>query len=128
MNRNFAITNAVFFEFCGETIDARELLLVRFQPGQVPAVEMLWKIQGSNQQIEVVFHQVTDFKISGRDEGYPPESGAMLGIAGFSDGNPDTLEPELYLEPTSEMNYITFFMNDRSSISIKANAASMRRL
>lgn len=128
MNRNFSIRDAVFFELSGETMDLCELLSVGFRPGGFPSVEMLWMIPSSNQQLQILFSQVQDFMIRGRDEEYPLQSGATLSIAGFSNGDPDLTEPELYEEPTREMNYMTFVMDDRSAFAIKAATANMRRL
>lgn len=128
MNRNFSIRDAVLFELSGEILDVCELLSVGFRPGSFPTVEMLWRVGSSNQQLQIIFSQVQDFIIRGRDEEYPSQSGAALSIVGFSNGDPDLTEPELYVEPTHEMNYITFVMNDRSAFAIKAGSANMRLL
>lgn len=128
MNRNFFIRDAAFFEFSGEVLDVCQLLSVEFRPGSSPSAEMAWGIQGSNRQLRILFSQVEDIIVTGRDEEYPARSGSTLVIAGFSHGKPDPVQPELYLEPTHEMNYMTFVMADRAAYAIKAAAATMRML
>lgn len=128
MNRNFSIRDAVFFELSGEVLDVCELLSVGFRPGSFASVEMIWGIARSNQQLQILFSQIQDFIVRGRDEEYPGQSGSSLGIAGFSDGNPDPVEPELFLEPAQDNNYMTFVMEDRSAFAIKAGNAIMQKL
>jgi hypothetical protein len=131
MNRNFAIKDAVLFEFLGEVLDLRsecELASVHFQPGIVSSVEMLWSISGSNQHLQILFTQVHCFLVKERDQEYPLQSGVTLLIAGFSSRNLPDFQPELYVEPTYEMNYMTFVMNDSSAFLIKAESGVIRRL
>jgi hypothetical protein len=128
MNRNFSIRDAVFFELSGEALDVAGLLSVGFRPGISASVEMAWQIAGSNRQLQILFGQVEDFIIRGRDEEYPGQSGSSLSIAGFSNGNPNPNEPELFLEATPENNYMTFVMGDRSVLAVKAAKADMRQL
>ena len=130
MKKNFGIKDAVLFEWSGEIIDIRgecELLSVEFRPGNSPSVEIKWKIEQSNQQIHMIFNSVEDFIFRGRDTEYPLESGAMLLIAGFNDGVNRGSEDQFYVEPTQEMNYMSFAMDDRSVILVRADSVIMRR-
>lgn len=126
MNKNFSIKDAVFFELFGETLDARELISLVFNPSNTDMIEMLWKVNGSNRQLKILFSEVQDFSIKGRDQDYSQQSGKMLAIAGFTDGKLNDAEPELYVEPTVEMNYLTFVMHDALTIFVKAENASMK--
>ena len=126
MNKNFSVKDAVFFELKNETLDARELVSVTFHPGTFPSVEMLWVISASNQRLQILFSNTRSFIIKCRDEEYPLQSGATLSIAGFSRGYVDTAEPELYLEPTYDMSYMTFVMPDKSAFFISADTVLMR--
>lgn len=130
MKKNFSVKDAVFFEFAGETLDARgdcELLSVEFRPGAAASVEMNWRVHGSNRPLQILFSQVNNFVIKGRDEEYPLQSGVTLGIAGFSCVSLSA-DLELFVEPTPEMNYMTFVMDDESAIFIEAETAVMRHL
>lgn len=131
MKKNFVIKDGVLFEFSGEVLDLRgdcNLVSVEFQTGVSPCVRMHWGIQGSNQQIQILFSSVEDFIVIGRDPEYPPESGTMLKVAGFSSGTSGVDEGEFYVEPTQEMNYMSFVMDDISSFLVKADSISIRRL
>ena len=131
MKKNFNIKDAVLFEFSGDMIDLRgdcELISVDIRPGHSSTVEIKWKVDDSNQQIHVIFNYVKDFIVRGRDTDYPLESGTMLSIAGFSDGISRENEDQVYSqEPTREMNYMSFVMDDWSAILVRADSVIMRR-
>jgi hypothetical protein len=130
VKKNFVVKDAVLFGFSGEMIDLRgdcELASVNFYPGKSPSVEVKWDIQRSNHQVHMIFSSVEDFIVRSRDVAYPAESGAMLAIAGFSDGVSCGSDDQFYVEPTQEMNYMSFVMDDRSVILIKAGSAIIRR-
>jgi hypothetical protein len=88
----------------------------------------LWRISGSNQQIKLVFDRVTDFIVKGRDPAYPVESGAMLALAGFTDGSSFAPDGEFYVEPSPGIGYLSFLMNDMSAFLVEAGSATMRRV
>ncbi len=131
MKKNFYIRDGVLFGFEGELIDVRrncELISVKFCPGKSPSVEIKWKVEHSNQQVHMIFSSVEDFIVGGRDTAYPVESGAMLAIAGFNDGVSRGSEDQFYVEPMQEMNYMSFVMDDRSAIFVRAGSANVRRV
>jgi len=131
MRKNFSINYGVLFEFSGEIYDLRgscELMGVSFRPGSISSVEMIWGIDSSNQQIVIKFTSVEDFIVRGRDSAYPLKSGTMLAIAGFSDGISVGSEDQFYLEPSQEMSYMSFLMDDLSAFLVKAESVSMRRV
>lgn len=131
MNKNFNIKDGVLLECSGELFDLRggcELIGVNFRPGKLSSVEMVWKVDRSNQQIEIDFKSVEDFIVKGRDSEYPLQSGTMLAIAGFSDGVSVGGEDHFYLEPSQEMSYMSFVMDDMSAFLVKAESVSMRRV
>lgn len=131
MKKNFNIRDGIIFEFSQEILDMRggcELISVTFCPGNSSTVEIKWKIERSNQLVYIIFSSVEDFIVRKRDAEYPLESGAMLAIAGFRDGVSCEREDQFYLEPTQEMNYMTFFMDDMSAILVRADSAIMRRV
>lgn len=131
MKKNFNIKDGVLFELSSETIDLRsdcELGSVEIRPGESPCIEMRWRIDRSNQYIHIHFTSVEDFIVRGRHTEYPTQSGAMLAIAGFSNGAPCGGEDHFYVEPTQEMSYMSFVMDDMSIFLIKAQLASMRRV
>ena len=131
MNKNFAIKDAVIFEFGAEIIDLRgdcELVSVNYHPGEDSLVKLKWSIDGSNQNIEMVFSAVENFMIKGRDSAYPQQSGVMLAIAGFTDGTSCGGDDKFYLDASQEMNYMSFLMDDMSTFLIKSESATIRRV
>lgn len=131
MNKNFQIEDGVLFTFSGESVDMRgecELLSVELRPGLSPCVEMIWGIDLSNRRIQIVFESVDDFIVKGRDTEYPVKSGAVLAIAGFSNRDDYSYDGEFYVEPTREMKYMSFVMDDTSAFLIKAESANMHRV
>ena len=131
MNKNFQIQDGVLFTFSDESVDMRgecELLSVELRPGSSPRIEMRWRIDRSNQMIEIIFESVDDFMVMGRDTEYPVDSGAMLAIAGFSNRDDYSPDGEFYVEPTRGMEYMSFVMDDMSAFLIKAESANMRRV
>ena len=128
MKKNFAIRDAVVFECSDKKFDLRgdcSLVSVEFYPSFSSSVEIKWKVEQSNHHIFMMFSSVEDFIVRGRDSEYPPESGTMLAIAGFSDGAPCRGGEQLYVEPTQEMNYMSFVMDDMSAIFVKAGSVIM---
>ena len=129
MNRNFCVVNGVFFFFAGIEIDVRgtcRLLSVHFRPGASATVEMVWAINSSNQHLSMTFANVDDYIVRGRDFEYPAESGTQLAIAGFSDGVSCSADDMFYVEPTPEMSYMSFVMDDASIFLVKSQSSEIR--
>ena len=123
------IRDGVIFSF-PDQIDLRgdcELVSLTRYVGLHSSVELDWKINGTNQALQIKFSEVEDFQVNGRDLEYPYESSATLGIAGFCQGLALEHDAELFVEPSEEMNYLAFVMDDHSAIFIKAASAYMRR-
>lgn len=130
MDKNFAITDAVLFDISGEIFDIRaqcQLLNIKFWPGSSSSLEMVWSIDGSNEQFSILFSQVQNFMIKERDEGYPLESGRMLKIAGFTQGHVNFQNCWLHPEQEDDADYLAFVMDDSTTILVKAGTANARR-
>lgn len=128
MNKNFSIEYAQCFVVSDERSDVRELLSLRFQPGPSASIEIIWALCGSNERAQISFSNVHDFVVKGRDQEYPIESSAMLKIVGFSNGRLDAADQELYLEAVTDVDYMTFIMDDASAILIRAETAILQRV
>jgi hypothetical protein len=127
MKCNFLIKDAVFFEVSGKVLDKLNLVGIEVFRGTAQAVKTRWQVPCSNQQVIITFTEVTDFIVKGRDRQYPLESGIMLRIAGYSQGNIDEID-DLYITPSFDFAYMTFVMEDASAFLIKAETASLQRL
>jgi hypothetical protein len=129
MNKNFTIKDAVFLQFDNQLIDLRgecKLQKVIVFPGKSSSIELRWDIDHSNQQVQILFNYVSDFLVTARDREYPAECGSTLAILGFCDGAWPKSEDTLYIEPTFEIDYMSFIMDDRSAYLIKADSAFVR--
>jgi hypothetical protein len=128
MIRNFTIRDGVIFGF-PEEIDLRgdcELSAVTRIVGPHSAIEMEWKIIGTNEILRIRFTGVENFEVRRRDEGYPFESAVTLGVSGFC-RQFDNAEADFFVEPSDEMAYLAFVMDDKSAFLIKADAGQMQR-
>lgn len=128
MNTNFSIKDGLFFVLSGEVLEIPQLVSVEFRPESVPSLDMIWRIDRSNEQVGIFFRGVRNFVIRGRDDEYPPGSGSLLKIAGFSGSVTNFDETELYVEQSNEMDHMTFVMRDTSAFLVKCENATMQRL